>query len=234
MTVSLSASAPFKTLHRLLLRLDESTPDAEVITKGPFAVFRACDDAVLAPMSLSSEQQPRHCISRQTSQRSQIDFRDDSRQFDSPNGETVELVSETLPADLNAEFAAFTSNDAIDALFPDLFPGLEEDATHPSLNLPDAFMDLPDIPSFDFANSVALSPDKQLPCFSEDVLEWSSPPIIEMPSTQSALPSEAIFLLANYKDTVIGKCSRRKAFADIDVSLSSHQLGCSAQRHTNV
>lgn len=169
MTVALVTSAPLETLHKVLLRLDESTPASEVISSGPFAVFQANEQATaqISPQSSS----------------------------------TIELEEEAIPFDILSDPTALASSEAIDALFPDLFPNLAGDGYDTMHHGPDLFADFADTVPFEFASTTFPASGELSVSIADD--NWLSPSIPPMQSSQSRLPSEATFLLTNFRDTVI-------------------------------
>ncbi|KAI5363496.1 Putative fungal transcription factor [Septoria linicola] len=169
MTIALVTSAPLSTLHKVLVRLDESTPTTEVISSGPFAVFQAHEQATaqISPQSSS----------------------------------TIELAEEAIPFDVLSDPTALASSEAIDALFPDLFPNVAGAGYDFMDSAPDLFADLTDTTPLGFASTTIPASEPFPLCLVND--NWLSPSIAHMPFSQSRLPSEATFLLTNFKDTVV-------------------------------
>lgn len=180
MSQQLVQSAPQKTLNRVLLDLDEKSSENVVVDVlplhmqlGPFGVF--------GTSNIVEQETSIHTIST------------------GPDSSPLEPVDDTCVTAVHDEHSLLMSNEALDALFPDLFSDLQTGHDVGTINI--------DSPTFD-ASFFEMSADASASCENELVQfeppsAWTPPRLTASPAPPSSLPQDALFLLSNYKDSVI-------------------------------
>lgn len=176
----LAQSAPQRTLNRLLLDLDDKSSEDVVVDilpldlqYGPFGVFGS---STVAGQEISV-----HTISTDA------------------DSSPLEPVEDFCTAAIRDEHSPLMSNEALDALFPHLFSGLQTGHDAGMLNIDSPVFDAS---FFEMSTDVTTGCDSQLVQF-EAPPDWLSPRLTAAPAPPLSLPQDALFLLSNYKDTVI-------------------------------